>query len=101
MLNPPRPSEELVTSLPSPPVVVTGMTDVCGRRQVLLEVGGAGKVVHKPVLEEGAAIEGVRVLGIDVRTACVRLTWNGIEKILPLGTASRGPENVPKPATRQ
>ena len=36
-----------------PKVVVTGMTDVCGRRQVLAEISEPGRPTIKPVLAEG------------------------------------------------
>jgi hypothetical protein len=94
VLQPPPPLP-VADPVPLPPVMVTGVTDVCGRRQVFLEVGGPGKL-GKPILEEGATLEGIRVVSIDVQTACVKLTFNGIEKILPVGSTSRGTENMPK-----
>jgi len=97
VLQPPPPSP-VVDPVPLPPVMVTGVTDVCGRRRVFLEVGGPGKP-GKPileVLEEGATLEGIRVVSIDVQAACVKLTFNGIEKILPVGSTSRGTETLPK-----
>src|SRR5688572_33298946 len=49
-----------------PPMRVTGLTDVCGRPQALLELGEGGKSVRKPILAEGESSQGVRVLEIDV-----------------------------------
>ena len=50
-----------------PKVMVTGVTDICGRRQVLAEVSEPGRPAIKLVLAEGEEAGPVQVLHIDVR----------------------------------
>jgi hypothetical protein len=49
-----------------PKVIVTGITDVCGRRQVLAEITEVGKPSVRPILAEGESFAGVEVMRIDV-----------------------------------
>jgi len=67
-----------------PKIVVTGITDVCGRRQVLAEITEVGKPSVRPVLAEGESFAGVEVVWIDVDKNCVRVRVLGEESELKL-----------------
>jgi len=67
-----------------PKIVVTGITDVCGRRQVLTEITEVGKPSVRPILAEGDAFAGVEVVRIDVDNNCVRVRILGEESDLKL-----------------
>ena len=71
-----------------PKVVVTGITDVCGRRQVLAEISEPGRPAIKPVLAEGEEAGLVRVLHIDVRHGLVNVRIHGEESTLALHSPS-------------
>src|SRR5688572_20276022 len=79
----------LVDKTPAPPkilpkVVITGITDVCGRRQVLAEVTEPGKPTVRPVLAEGETYAGLEILGIDLGRTRVRVSVLGEESELEL-----------------
>jgi hypothetical protein len=78
---PPPPRQERA---PPPRLLVTGLTDVCGRPQVLLEMGAKANTVGKFILEQGAFMEGIRVLEIDVRGGLVKVDFEGETMVLPL-----------------
>lgn len=67
-----------------PKIVVTGITDVCGHRQVLAEITEVGKPSVRPILAEGDAFAGVEVVRIDVDKDCVRVRILGEENELKL-----------------
>jgi hypothetical protein len=67
-----------------PKIVVTGVTDVCGRRQVLAEITEIGKPSVRPILAEGESFAGVEVVRIDVDKNCVRVRVLGEESELKL-----------------
>lgn len=69
-----------------PEVRVTGLTDVCGRSEVLLELVEAGKQPRRAILQAGEALAGVRVVSVDVRAGWVRLQCEGEEQWLWLST---------------
>ena len=79
--------------LPPPPplvlprIVMTGVTDVCGSPQVLMEIGDPGKPAIKPVLREGEGepFSDVLILGIDVHRGEVRIRCRGQEQLLVFG----------------
>ena len=71
-----------------PKVVVTGITDVCGRRQVLAEISEPGRPAIKPVLAEGEEAGLVRVLHIDVGRGLVSVRIHGEESTLALHSPS-------------
>jgi hypothetical protein len=67
-----------------PKVIVTGLTDVCGRRQVLAEISEPGQPTIEPVLAEGEEAGLVRVIHIDVARSLVSVRINGEESTLVL-----------------
>ena len=71
-----------------PKVMVTGVTDICGRRQVLAEVSEPGRPAIKPVLSEGEEAGPVQVLHIDVRRGLVNVRIHGEASTLTLPSAS-------------
>jgi hypothetical protein len=72
-----------------PKVVVTGITDVCGRREVLAEITEVGKPVMRPVLGEGETVAGVEVVSIDVEQGRVRFRVLGEESEMTWQAARR------------
>ena len=79
-----------------PKIVVTGITDVCGHRQVLAEITEVGKPSVRPVLAEGDVFAGVEVVRIDIDKNCVRVRILGEESELKL--QAERPLVVPPPA---
>ena len=71
-----------------PKVMVTGVTDICGRRQVLAEVSEPGRPAIKLVLAEGEEAGPVQVLHIDVRCGLVNVRIQGEESTLALHSLS-------------
>jgi hypothetical protein len=71
-----------------PKVIVTGLTDVCGRRQVLAEISQPGRPAIKPVLAEGEEAGLVRVLHIDVVRGLVNVRIHGEASTLTLASSS-------------
>jgi hypothetical protein len=67
-----------------PTVIVTGITDVCGWRQVLAEISEPGRPTIKPVLAEGEEAGPVRITHIDVARDLVSVRINGEESTLVL-----------------
>lgn len=67
-----------------PRMMVTGLTDVCGRPQALLELGEGPNAVRKPILAEGESSQGVHVLEIDVRAGSVKVAFEGQSTVLSL-----------------
>jgi hypothetical protein len=72
----------------SPKVIVTGVTDVCGRRQVLAEISEPGRPTIKAVLTEGEEAGLVQVLHIDVGRGLVKVRIQGEESKLALHSPS-------------
>lgn len=79
-----------------PKVVVTGITDVCGRRQVLAEITEVGKPSVRPILTEGESFSGVEVVRIDVEQSRVWVRVLGEECELKL-QAERPSVALPPP----
>jgi predicted RNA-binding protein len=67
-----------------PKVVVTGITDVCGRRQVLAEVSEVGKPSVRTILTEGESFAGLEVVRIDLDKNHVEMRILGEVKELKL-----------------
>lgn len=88
VLPAPVPSVQPAPLKAMPKVIVTGMTDVCGRRQVLAEISEPGLPTIKPVLAEGEEAGPVQVLHIDVRRGLVNVRIHGEASTLPLASAS-------------
>jgi hypothetical protein len=102
----PKPAETTPPLLPR--LVLTGLTDMNGRAQVLFDLEGAA--VRPGVLEKDGAIAGVRIVDIDVRRACVKVAFGGSEMELAQGIrpaqaaparAATAPEAGPPGATLQ
>lgn len=102
----------LVEKTPAPPknlpkVVITGITDVCGRRQVLAEVTEPGKPTVRPVLAEGESYAGLEILGIDLGRTRVRVSVLGerseleLQAARPAVPASGPPPPLPALAVRR
>jgi hypothetical protein len=72
----------------SPKVIVTGVTDVCGRRQVLAEISEPGRPTIKAVLTEGEEAGLVQVIHIDVGRGLVKVRIQGEESKLALHSPS-------------
>jgi len=71
-----------------PNVVVTGITDVGGRRRVLVEISDPGRPTIRPVLSEGEQAGLVEVLHIDVRRGLVDVRIHGEQSRLTLHSPS-------------
>lgn len=86
----------LAPTLPVPPalpkvmpkVVITGITDICGRRQVLAEISDPGRPAAKAVLAEGERVGLVEVLHIDVGRGLVDMRIHGEQSTLSLQSPS-------------
>jgi len=63
---------------------MTGLTDISGKKIVLLEVTPPGKQVQKHILEEGEAAGGVEVIEIDVEIGKAKVQVAGKESTLTL-----------------
>ena len=88
------------SQLPPPPkvrpqVFITGITDVCGRRQALIEMTAPGKPPTKAILAEGERVGPLEVVQIDIRQSQVKVNINGEEGVLML----RAPPSSPSPPT--
>jgi len=70
--------------LPPLEVLVTGLTDIGGKSQVLLEITEAGKPVRRPILCRGEVMDGIEVLQIEVTAGFVQLRVRGVETVLRL-----------------
>ena len=73
---------------PTPKVVVTGLTDVCGRKQALIEISEPGEPTIKPVLAEGEEAGLVQLLHIDVGRSLVNVRIHGQTSTLALSSLS-------------
>jgi hypothetical protein len=82
---------------------VTGITDVCGRRQVLAEITEASKPAVRPVLAEGESSAGVEVLRIDVEQGRVwaRVLGEEMELALQAARPPVAPPSAPVLAVRR
>jgi hypothetical protein len=78
----PEPSPEEAAPVAPLPAIVTGVIDLNGRAQALLEVAGT---TMRAVLEKGGSLGDLRIVDIDVRQACVRVSFRGGESLLSLG----------------
>ena len=67
-----------------PQVTITGTTDVCGRRQVLVEISEPGTPMLKSVVTEGERAGPLEVVQIDVKKSQVRVNIHGEEQLLTL-----------------
>ena len=74
-----------------PKIVITGITDICGHREVLAEISELGKPTLRPVLVEGQALGSVEVLQIYPKQARVKMRICGEESILSLRAAPPAP----------
>ena len=73
-----------------PHVVVTGLTDVSGRNQVLMEVTEPGKPVTRLILQEGARFGSLEVLSINLEMDRVKILVSGETVELRLARAFKG-----------
>ena len=80
-----------------PQIFITGITDVCGRRQTLVEITEAGKLQLKAVLAEGERVGPLEVVQIDVKQGQVKVNICGEESVLML----RAPPLNAAPSTRR
>jgi hypothetical protein len=97
-------STELVREPPPkvlPKIVVTGITDVCGRKQALVEISETGRPSTRPVLTEGESFAGVTVEVIDVDGGRVKLSVQGEVLELELQAAQPPPQRAPVLAVRR
>lgn len=78
----PGPETPLPRPLPAIDVAVTGVTDVCGRRQVLLELQTADQQITRPILGEGDRLDGIEIVQIDVRESRVVARIHGKDTVL-------------------
>ena len=93
-LQPIPPTVALTQQPETPKVTITGITDVCGRRQVLVEISEPGAPMLKSVLTEGERAGPLEVVQIDMKKGQVRANINGEENLLTL----RAPQaSVPTP----
>jgi hypothetical protein len=81
----------------APKVVVTGITDVLGRRLALVEILELGKPLSKPLLAEGDVAGSVQVLQIDLDHNRVRVRIDGEDSDLFLRSSygAEPPERHP------
>jgi hypothetical protein len=82
---------------PAPKILVTGITDICGRKQVLAEITEVGQPTVRPVLAEGESFGAIEVLQIDVEQSHVKVRIQGDESELKLQTAQQSPAAPPPP----
>ena len=94
---PPSPITPLVKTTPPPKVVVTGLTDLGGIRKALLEITDPGQPVTRVILAEGAALESICVLRIDLPANRVKVRIHDTESFLNL--EAEKPTTPPVPAT--
>jgi hypothetical protein len=80
-----------------PQVFITGITDVCGRRQALVEMTEPGKPSIKAVLTEGGRVGPLEVVQIDIKEGQVKVNVCGEESVLML----RAPPSAVPPPTGQ
>ena len=86
------PAQPTVPPRIAPKVVVTGITDICGKRQVLAEISEAGKPVVKALLTEGNQLGVVEVLQINIGAGTVKFRIQGEESMLALQSAQPSAE---------
>jgi hypothetical protein len=81
----------------APKVVVTGITDICGRRLALVEILELGKPLSKPLLAEGDSFGSVQILQIDLGHDRVRVRIDGEDSdlLLKAGSGAEPPERLP------
>jgi hypothetical protein len=79
-----------------PKVIITGITDVCGWRQVLVEISEPGQTVIRPVLSEGEQAAQVEVLHIDVSRCLVDVRIHGEQSTLALPSPSAPVTRTPR-----
>jgi hypothetical protein len=87
-----------------PQVFVTGMTDVCGSKQALVEITQPGKAPIKPVLMEGERVGPVEVVLIDIKQGQVKVKICGEESVLmlrapPSSVSASAGSPVPSPSS--
>jgi len=70
---------------PRPKVLLTGVTDIGGKKRALVEILEAGKPARKAVVAEGDTVNTVQVLHIDVLRAQVKVRIAEVESSLSLG----------------
>jgi len=95
---PPPPTEEVTVPPVLPPVVVTGVTDLSGRPQAILEMEGGSTKGQAALLEKGQLFGGLRVLDIDVRSSTVKVAFGGGESVLPWIKVGSRSAPAPNPA---
>jgi hypothetical protein len=78
----PGPETPLPPALSAIEVAVTGVTDVCGRRQALLELRTVDQQTARPILGEGDRLDGIEIVQIDVRESRVVARIHGKETVL-------------------
>jgi hypothetical protein len=91
---PPPPSP--VRSQPLPDVRLTGLTDLTGKKMVLLEISYPGRAVKKPIMSEGDNTDAVEVLEIDLDRSQVRVQIAGVQTNLTFAPL-RSPTPPPRP----
>jgi hypothetical protein len=83
----------------APHVRLTGLTDILGRRQALLEIAEKGRPTIRPVLGEGEACGAVEVCQVDIARALVTLRVDGVAATLTFEPA--GADRAPADAKRR
>ena len=104
-IKPPEPPPVIAPPAPPPPppsnVLITGMIDVAGTKQVFFAVNRPGKPTEYLTLEEGATDNEITVLSIDSKTESVKIRNGGNESTLTFkdnSLLSKGaPGIVPQP----
>jgi hypothetical protein len=91
------PPQSAPASKVMPQVFITGITDVCGRRQALVEMSEPGKPPIKAVLTEGERVGPLEVIQIDMKEGQVKVNIFGEEFVLMLRAR---PSTVPPPTGR-
>lgn len=85
---------------PAAGILLTGLTDIGGKEQVLLEVTEAGKPVRRLILSNGEVMDGIEVLRIEVAAGHVRLRVRGEETLLTLQKREPATSGAAVPSVR-
>jgi hypothetical protein len=101
-LQPPRPDKPEKPPPPNrliPQIFITGLVELHGVPQALVEISEPGQPVKRPILAAGGASEHLEILQIDVVGERVRVLIDGEEKLLsiekPKSSGSPSPVRAP------
>ena len=95
--SPTPPPESTAAPKVSPQVFISGVTDVCGRKQALVEMTEPGKPPTKAVLTEGERVGPLAVIQIDIKQSQVKVSLCGEDSVLMLRVP---PPSIPLPGRR-